>query len=125
MSNNYKKLYKITKNKVKINVEYLREIYTEDNHEEIINSVIKTNRKILKKYPKFIYVISMETVSITDIVYYNFFKKLLIKLKHLFREELECVYLTNTSDVFYYLFGYLSVFINKDTYEKIKFDDEL
>ena len=74
----YKKLVKIKNNTINIDVDYFCEIIKdEENHDKIIEYVIKINKKILKKYETFNYVISMESVSLYDLYYFEFFKNLI------------------------------------------------
>jgi hypothetical protein len=118
----YKKFTKIKKNTIEIDVCSFRDLINDDdNHDKLIQTIINVNRKILKKYKTFNYVISMETVSIVDICYCNFFKNLILQVQDIFKDELEVLYLTDTTEIFRNLFSYISCFIKQNIMLKIQF----
>ena len=118
----YKNLVNIHKNTITINDTIFRKILKkEENHDKIIEYIIQLNKKILKKYKKFNYIISTKTISVYDIYYLEFFKELILRVQSVFKEELESICLTDTSEIFKYVFSYISVFIKPDIMDKIHF----
>jgi hypothetical protein len=61
----------------------------------------------------------------SDIMYLNFNKKTINTLQNLFKDTVEKVHFTNTSRTFFYIFSFVSFFINDDVYQKIKFDTDI
>ncbi len=118
----YNNLVNIHKNTITVNDAQFREILKdEDDHDNLISYFIKLNKKILKKHKKINYIISMKTISVYDIYYLDFFKELILRVQCVFKDELETICLTNTSEIFKYVFSYISIFIKPDIMDKIHF----
>lgn len=120
-----KKLFKTDKNVIILNIEYFRELLQEEDddiNDKIIKSIIKMNKKILSKYEKFIYIISTESINVSDLYYCNFAKKVILEIQDLFAYQLEMMKFINTSETFKYIFSFISVFINEEILKKIKFE---
>ncbi len=118
----YNKLLKVKKNKITINLDYFRSIYNDDNDYEIIEKIIKINDNVLTKYKTFIYIVPMNSLSITDIYYLNFYKKLIDKLESKYADELETMYFTETNLIFQYIFNIMSSLLTQKTLERIKIE---
>ncbi len=74
----------------------------------------------MKKYKTFIYVVPTESLSITDMCYLKFTKKLIDSLNSKYEIELEMLYFTETTIIFKYLFNIISGLINPKALKKIK-----
>ena len=119
------KLFKIDKNVIHLNVEYLRELLEEEDddvNDDIIESIIEVNKKVVSKYKKFIYIISTETVNVTDLYYCNFAQRVIIEVQDLFAHQIEMMKFTNTNEMFKHVFQIISTFINPEVLKKIKFE---
>ncbi len=117
----YEKLLKINKNIITVNVDKFREIdqYPE-NQDELIQYFIKINKKIVKKYGSFSYKFSVKTASLSDIQYYIFFRKFILQVQDIFKDELDTITVEDTNEIVRYLFSYISVFFAPDILYKVK-----
>ena len=123
----YKQLYNIQKNTVIVDMDYLRRLLEDSgvNHDDIINTFITLNNKIIKKYKLITYIISVKNICMGDIIYIGFFKKLLDGVQDMFKDNLETLYFTDTTQIFRFLFNHISCFLNEDVSGKIKFDNDI
>jgi hypothetical protein len=118
----YENLLKNNKNIVTVNVVKFKEIIQyPENQDELIQYFIKINKKIVKKYGSFSYKFSVKTASLSDLQYYNFFRKFILQVQDIFKDELDSITVEDTSETVRYLFSYISVFFAPDILYKVKF----
>jgi hypothetical protein len=116
-----KNIFEIEENIVTCNENNFRMVATtKEKTDKIIEYIVKINKRILKKYKTFIYKINLENVNLTDIQYTSFFIKLITILQEKFKDELEVLYLTNTSPYFSYVWSIINYIIYPDILKKIK-----
>jgi hypothetical protein len=118
----YENLLKINKNIITVNSDKFREIgqYPE-NQDELIQYIIKINKKILKKHGSFSYKFSVKSLSLSDLQHYNFFRKFILQVQDIFKDELDTITVEDTNEIVRYLFSYISVFFAPDILYKVKF----
>ena len=108
------KLLRVIKNKIHVNVNYFRKIVVAKNYDIIIECFVKINYDVLKKYDNFNYYISVESIQMSDLMYYDFFEKLVQTVQTTFTTGFGKIYLTDTSIIFYNIFPLIKIFIDKE-----------
>ena len=120
----YKKFTTIKNNIIEVDVCSLRELLLDtDNHDKIIQSIIQVNNIVLTKYPKINYIISIESVTMNDLYYFEFYKEAILTLQQRFKSKLDVLYITNATNIFKLCFDYLKIFIDPDVLRKIKISE--
>jgi hypothetical protein len=120
----FNKLFNVNKNNINFDLLYLRKLLEDPNikQNEIIKSAISTNRNILKIHKSIILNINVACVRIEDMKYFSFLKKIIDTMQEQFKRDTEMIHITGSSNMFQYIFGIISIFLDKDLLQKIKME---
>jgi hypothetical protein len=116
----YDKFLKVKKNVITVDIDNFREIITDSNQDEIINFIIETNQKVLKKYKDFTYIVPVESSTLTDVQYMLFCKNVIVRIQDMFVVEIKSLQFTNAPMIFSYLFGLIKNIIKPELLSRIE-----
>jgi len=115
------KLCYVEKNAVIINYIYFKYLATETMYNYILMYITNNIDNILLKYSEFIVHVNMYKLSISDIdKHQTFINNLSLVLKEKYPNKLLKCYIYKAPFMFKQIFNMISVFIDKETQEKIK-----
>ena len=113
-----------TNNEIIINYKYFKIINTFIDKNNILNYLIFIVENILKNYNTFIVHVNIEKLTLLDIdKNKDFVQDMSNTLKDRFPDKLEVCLIYEGSFIFKQLYNVLSLFIDKKTLKKIKFND--
>ena len=113
-----------TNNEITINYKYFKIINTFIDKNNILNYLIFIVENILKNYNTFIVHVNIEKLTLLDIdKNKDFVQDMSNTLKDRFPDKLEVCLIYEGSFIFKQLYNVLSLFIDKKTLKKIKFND--
>ena len=113
-----------TNNEIAINYKYFKIINTFIDKNNILNYLIFIVENILKNYNTFIVHVNIEKLTLLDIdKNKDFVQDMSNTLKDRFPDKLEVCLIYEGSFIFKQLYNVLSLFIDKKTLKKIKFND--
>jgi hypothetical protein len=114
-------LCSITDNSVIIKLMYIKHIATETTYSLIINYITNKIDNILLHYDKFSVHANLNQITLIDIDKHKVFIKYMSEhLKNKFPNKLNKCYLYNPPFVFSQIYNILSIFIDKETLQKIE-----
>lgn len=113
-----------TNNEIAINYKYFKIINTFIDKNNILNYLIFIVENTLKNYNTFIVHVNIEKLTLLDIdKNKDFVQAMSNTLKDRFPDKLEVCLIYEGSFIFKQLYNVLSLFIDKKTLKKIKFND--
>jgi hypothetical protein len=93
-------------------------------YDNIISYLVNIMHTVLKEYSQFIIHMNIRYLILVDVdKYYLFIKQISQVMKETFPEKLQICYIYNPPFVFSKLFSIISIFIDKNTQQKIKLMD--
>lgn len=91
------------------------------SYDAVTNYLINIMKDVLKKHDQFVIHLNIRYLILMDIdKYFSFIKQISQLMKDTFPEKLKSCYIYNAPFVFSKLFSIISVFIDKNTQQKIK-----
>jgi len=113
-----------TNNEIAINYKYFKIISTFIDKNNILNYLIFIVENVLKNYNTFIVHVNIEKLTLLDIdKNKDFVQDMSNTLKDRFPDKLEVCLIYEGSFIFKQVYNLLSLFIDKKTLKKIKFND--
>jgi hypothetical protein len=115
------KLSFVNKNALMLNYTYFKYLATETTYNYIFMYIINNIDTILSKNTDFILHVNMQKLSLSDIdKHQKFMNNLSIVLKEKYPNKLLKCYIYNAPFMFKQMFNLISVFVDKETQEKIE-----
>lgn len=91
------------------------------SYDAVTNYLINIMKDVLKKHDQFVIHLNIRYLILMDIdKYFSFIKQISQLMKDTFPEKLKSCYIYNAPFVFSKLFSIISVFVDKNTQQKIK-----
>jgi hypothetical protein len=111
-------------NEIEINYKYFKQINKFEDKKYILNYLIFTVENVLKKYETFILHVNIEKLTLLDIEKNkDFVVDMSNVLKERFPDKLENCVIYEGSVFFKQIYSFLSIFIDKTTLKKIRFQE--
>jgi hypothetical protein len=113
-----------TNNEIEINYKYFKIINTFIDKNYILNYLIYIVEKVLIKYQTFIVHVNIEKLTLLEVEKNrDFIQDMSNVLKEKFPDKLEICLIYEGSFIFKQIYNFLSIFIDKKTLKKIKFQE--
>ena len=113
-----------TNNEIEINYKYFKIINTFIDKNYILNYLICIVEKVLIKYQTFIVHVNIEKLTLLEVEKNrDFIQDMSNVLKEKFPDKLEICLIYEGSFIFKQIYNFLSIFIDKKTLKKIKFQE--
>jgi hypothetical protein len=113
-----------TNNEIEINYKYFKSIKLQFDNNNILDYLIFVIENVLSNYEFFIIHVNISKLSLLEIEKnQDFIQNMSIILKEKFPDKLEVCIIYEGSFIFKQIYNFLSLFIDKKTLKKIKFQE--